>query len=78
MTGVQTCALPIYGQNYEAADGGHGDDPESGKDTSRSASATGHIEPDTELEKLRHELEAAIAEENYERAALLRDKLKLL
>lgn len=79
---VEEAGIPVEmvrdGQNYDAADGGHGDGPEAEKDASRDTSDSRSMNTGTELERLRHELEAAIAEEDYERAALLRDRLKLL
>jgi hypothetical protein len=79
---VEEAGIPVEmvrdGQNYDAADGGHGDGLETDTATSRSASNPEGRDADTELEKLRHELETAITEEDYERAALIRDRLKLL
>jgi bifunctional DNase/RNase len=76
---VEEAGIPVElvkdGQNYEAGDGGHGDGTAPGAGVSGTSGA---MDAETELEKLRYQLEAAIAEEDYELAAKLRDRLKLL
>jgi hypothetical protein len=79
---VEEAGIPVEmvrdGQNYEAGDGGQGTTSGPEADSIPAGVAGGSGNMDTEMEKLRHELEAAIAEEDYERAALIRDRLKLL
>jgi len=79
---VEEAGIPVEmvrdGQNYDAGDGGQGAASGQEADSPPVGAASGSGNRDTELEKLRHELEAAIAEEDYERAALIRDRLKLL
>ena len=56
----------------ESDDGDRGDNDRS-EDTSFAAGASG---PQNELEKLNRELQKAVDSENFERAAVLRDKIK--
>lgn len=79
---VEEAGIPVElvkdSQNYEVGEAGQGTGPETGGAAAGIPGGSGALVTDTELEKLRHELEAAISEEDYERAALIRDKLKLM
>lgn len=78
---VEEAGIPVElvkdGQNYDAGEGG-------GADQETPASTIGDNDTqdakgiDMERDRLKHELETAITEEDYEQAALLRDRLKLL
>jgi bifunctional DNase/RNase len=82
---VEEAGIPVEmvrdGQNYDAGDG---DSSHTGDSGTAFAGATGvsggleAVDAEVERERLKHELEAAIAEEDYERAALIRDQLKQL
>ncbi|MDX9958187.1 MAG: bifunctional nuclease domain-containing protein [Clostridia bacterium] len=82
---VEEAGIPVEmvrdGQSYDIGDGdsSHTDDSRTSFDSATGASSgldAGGAEG--ERERLKHELEAAIAEEDYERAALIRDRLKQL
>jgi len=81
---VEEAGIPVEmvrdGQNYEAGDAGHDDGAAAGAGNAALGppGTSGSMDPESELEKLRQELEAAIAKEDYEQAALIRDRLKLL
>ncbi len=82
---VEEAGIPVEmvrdGQNYDAGDGDSSHTEESGSDfvgTTSNPSGLDTSDAEVEREKLKHELEAAIAEEDYEQAALIRDKLKVL
>ena len=82
---VEEAGIPVEmvrdGQNIDTGEGDSGHTGDSGPavaDAAGISSGSGSADAEAERERLKHELEVAIAEEDYERAALVRDRLKLL
>jgi uncharacterized protein len=78
---VEEAGIPVElvrdSQSHDSLDGYKSD---AGQESSGAASRNTGIagSATAERDKLKHELEAAIAEEDYERAAQIRDRLKIL
>lgn len=80
---IEEAGIPVEmvkdGQNYDAGDGDSSHTAESGMGfvgMTGVSSGLSAVDAEVERERLKHELEAAISEEDYERAALIRDRLK--
>ncbi|MFH2113376.1 MAG: bifunctional nuclease family protein [Spirochaetota bacterium] len=82
---VEEAGIPVEmvrdGQNYDAGEGDSGHIEDSGPgvvDATGVSAGLDAADAEANRERLKHELETAIAEEDYERAALIRDRLKQL
>ena len=69
------CPIYIHEKIFEEASVVVEGDPEA-QESSENIEQKENTEPKSELEKLKEELQKAVENENFERAAMLRDKIK--